>query len=157
MCVRGHSTSLKVVLFESLCTVSYSPSIVTMAVSSAISEIFSDKEWPDLEIWVWRDLEIWLRGLHSRSLKQVPFKSLSAVSYSRSIVTMAISVAICEIFSEWCDLDLCAGIELLSLHKLRNYRTVYRLQRQLYNDRRATFMTLVTPKTEVDSTLLYCL
>jgi len=41
------------VLFESLCTVSYSPSIVTMAVSLAISEIFSVKEWPDLEIWVW--------------------------------------------------------------------------------------------------------
>jgi len=33
--------------------VSYSPSIVTMAVSLAISEIFSVKEWPDLEIWVW--------------------------------------------------------------------------------------------------------
>jgi len=27
-------------------------SIVTMAASLAISEIFSDKEWPDLEIWV---------------------------------------------------------------------------------------------------------
>jgi len=27
-------------------------SIVTMAVSLAISEIFSIKEWPDLKIWV---------------------------------------------------------------------------------------------------------
>jgi len=36
----------------------------------------------------------------------VPFKSLGAVSYSRSIITMAVSVAVCEIFSikEWCNL-----------------------------------------------------
>ena len=35
--------------FESLGTVSYSLSIVTMAVSLGISEIFSVKEWRDLE------------------------------------------------------------------------------------------------------------
>ena len=41
------------------------------------------------------------------SLKLVPFESLGAVSYSPSIVTMAVSVAVCEIFSvkEWCDLE----------------------------------------------------
>ena len=33
------------------------------------------------------------------SLKLVPFESLGAVSYSPSIVTMAVSVAVCEIFS----------------------------------------------------------
>jgi len=44
MWVRGHSSSLKIVPFESLGTVSYSPFIVTMAVSLAISEIFNVKE-----------------------------------------------------------------------------------------------------------------
>jgi len=44
---------LKMVSFESLGTVSYSPSMVTLAVSLSISEIFRVKEWPDLEIWVW--------------------------------------------------------------------------------------------------------
>ena len=41
------------------------------------------------------------------SLKLVPFDSLDAVSYSLSIVTVAVSVAICEIFSvkEWRDLE----------------------------------------------------
>jgi len=41
--------SLKLVPFESLGTVSYSPSIVTVAVSVAVCEIFSVKEWRDLE------------------------------------------------------------------------------------------------------------
>ena len=49
---------------ESLCAVSYSPSIVTMAVSVAVCEIFSVKEWCDLENRV---------RVHSRSLEMVPF------------------------------------------------------------------------------------
>jgi len=47
--------SLKVIesdTIESLGMLSYSPSIVNMAVSLAFSEIFSVKEWPDIEIWV---------------------------------------------------------------------------------------------------------
>jgi len=64
MWVTGHSRSLKVVPFERLGTVSYSPSIVTMAVSLAVSDIFSVKQWPDLEIWVWG---------RSRSLKMARF------------------------------------------------------------------------------------
>jgi len=37
----------------------------------------------------------------------VPFKGLGTVSYSPSIVTMAVSIAVYEIFSvkEWCDLE----------------------------------------------------
>jgi len=58
--------------FETLAAAFYSPYIVTMAVSLAISEIFSVKEWLDLEIW--------LIG-HSRSVKLEPFESLGAVSY----------------------------------------------------------------------------
>ena len=52
------------------------------------------------------ELKTWVRG-HSRSLKLVPFESMGAVSYSPCIVTMAVSVAVCEIFSvkEWRDLE----------------------------------------------------
>ena len=59
-----------------------------------------------MDVEYYRDLEMWVRG-HSGSLKLVPFESLGAVSYSPSIVTMAVSVAVCEIFSvkEWCDLE----------------------------------------------------
>ena len=49
---------------------------------------------------------MWLRG-HSKLLKLVPFQSLDAVSYSPSIVTMGVSVAVCEVFSinGWRDLE----------------------------------------------------
>ena len=64
-----------------------------------------------LDVYYYRDLEMWVRG-HSRSLKLVPFESLGAVSYSPSIVTMAVSVAVCEIFSvkEWRDLENRLGV-----------------------------------------------
>jgi len=59
---------------------------------------------------------MWLRG-HSRSLKLVPFKSLGAVSYSPSIVTLAVSVSVCEIFSakEWCDVENSVRVRSRSL------------------------------------------
>ena len=80
--------SLKVVPFESLGTVSYSPSIVTVAVSVAVCEIFSVKEWCDLENRV---------RVCSRSLEMAPFDRPHTSSYSPSIVTMAISCIVCEI------------------------------------------------------------
>jgi len=55
--------SLKLVPFESLGAVSYSPSIVAMAVSVAVCELFSFKAC---------DLGNWIRG-RSRSLKMAPF------------------------------------------------------------------------------------
>jgi len=51
-----------------------------------------------LDVEYYRDLEMWVRG-DSRSLKLVPFERLSAVSYSPSMVTMAVSAAVCDIFS----------------------------------------------------------
>ena len=62
------------------------------------------------------DLENWLRGL-SRSLKLVPFKSLGVVSYSPSIVTMAVSVAVCDIFiASKNDLTLKTGLGFAEGH-----------------------------------------
>ena len=75
--------------FESLGTVSYSPYIVTMAVCLAISEIFSVKEW--------RDLENRVRGC-SRSLKMAPFDRPYATFYWSAIVNIALSCAIFELF-----------------------------------------------------------
>jgi len=59
-----------------------------------------------LEVEYYRGLEMWVRG-HSRSLKLVPFESLGAVSYSPSIVTVAVSVAVCETLTakEWRDFE----------------------------------------------------
>jgi len=88
MWFRGHSRSLKPVLFKSLAVVSYSPSIVTMAVTVAVCEIFSVKEWYDLKYRVM---------VRSRSLKMAPFDRSHTSSYSPSIVTLALSCIVCEI------------------------------------------------------------
>jgi len=88
MWARGHSRSLKLVSFKSLGAVSYSPFIVTMAVSVAVCEIFSVKEWCDLENRA---------RVCSRSLEIVPFDRSHTHSYSPFITTMAISCIVCEI------------------------------------------------------------
>jgi len=76
------------VLFKSLSAVSYSSSIVTMAVSVAVCGIFSVKERCDLENRV---------RVRSRSLEVAPFDRSHTSSYSPSIVTMAISCIDCEL------------------------------------------------------------
>jgi len=86
MWVRGHSKSLKLVPFKSLGAVSYSPSIVIIAVSVAVCEIFSVKEW--------RDLENQVRG-RSRSLKMAPVDATFCWS---AIVNIALSCTIFELF-----------------------------------------------------------
>jgi len=57
--------------------------------------------------WGWGQNILPCHSLHSISLKLVPFESLDAVSYSPSIVTVAVSVAVCEIFNakEWRHLE----------------------------------------------------
>ena len=78
--------SLKLVPFQSLGAVSYSSSIVTVAVSVAVCEIFNVKEWRDLENQV---------GGRSRSLKMAPF---DATFYWSAVVNIALSCAIFALF-----------------------------------------------------------
>ena len=74
------------VTFESLGTVSYSPS---MAVCLAISEIFSVNQW--------RDLGNQVRG-RLRSLKMAPFDRSYATFYWSAIVNIALPCTIFELF-----------------------------------------------------------
>ena len=75
--------------FKSLGAVSYSPSIVTMAVSVAVCEIFSVKKWCDLENRV---------RVRSRLLEMAPFDRSHTNSYSPSIVTTVLSCIVVELF-----------------------------------------------------------
>ena len=108
MCVRGHSRSLKMVSFESLGTVFYSPSIVTMAVSVVVCEIVSVSVGFDLENRV-RVRSISLEmALFDRSHTSLAFNSnygsilyrlRDITTYYVSVfVTIALSCIIFELF-----------------------------------------------------------
>ena len=94
--VRGHSMSLKLVPFESLNSVSYSPSIVTVAVSVAVCEIFSAKEWRDLEKHV---------SSRSMSLKMAPFDRPHATFYWSAIVNLYLVSYSSYLTLNSCDLE----------------------------------------------------
>ena len=72
--------------------VSYSPSIVTMALSVAVCEIFNVKDLCDLENTV---------RVRSRSMEMVPFDRSHTSSYSPSILTMAIMYRLRDISTYW--------------------------------------------------------
>ena len=82
---RSRSSSLKMASFDRPCATFYWSAIVTIALSCTIFEFF------DVELY--RDFEIGVRG-HSVSLKLVLFESLGVDSYSPSIVTVAVYVAV---------------------------------------------------------------
>jgi len=58
-----------------------------VAVSVAVCEIFSVKEWRDLE-----------NQVSGRSLKMAPFDRSHATFYWSAIVNIALSCTICELF-----------------------------------------------------------
>jgi len=98
--------SLKLVPFESLDAVSYSPSTVTVAVSVAVCS-FSDREW--------RDLENQVKG-RSRSLKMAPFDRPYATFYWSAIVNKALSCTICEFLTLNYIVTLKSGLEVTQGH-----------------------------------------
>jgi len=96
------------VLFESLGAVSYSPSIVTMAVSVAVCEIFSVKEW--------RNLENQVRG-RSTSLKMAPFdRPYATFHWSAIVINIALSCTIFEFFTSNNVVTLKLGLEVTQGH-----------------------------------------
>jgi len=99
--------SLKLVPFESLDAVSYSPSIVTVAVSVAVCEICNVKEWRDLENQVKR---------RSRSLKMAPFDRPYATFYWSAIANKLYLVPFSSFLTLNNIVTLKSGSEITQCH-----------------------------------------
>jgi len=85
--VRGPSGSLEMSPFDRAPMTSYWRSIVTIAVSRVISEIFNVEKY--------RDLEIPVKG-HSRSLKVIPFDRVGV--FLLVFITLSLRCTVFEIF-----------------------------------------------------------
>jgi len=91
---------------ESLGAVSYSLSIVTMAISVFVCDLFSVKAC---------DLGNWVRG-RSRSLKMAPFDRPYATFYWLAIVTIALSCTIFIFLMSNNIVTLKSGLEVTQCH-----------------------------------------
>ena len=85
----SHSRSFEMTLLSRACVSPYLYLIETMSVCRTVYEIFSVKEW--------RDLETGGRG-RSRSLKMVPFDRSYATFYWSAIVSVAVCCTIFKLF-----------------------------------------------------------
>jgi len=94
--VMGPSRALKMSPFDRV--TSYWCSIVTMALSRIVPDIFNGEKYHDLKILV--------KG-QSTSLKVAPFDRLYMVCYYCPIVTLSLRHTVFEVFdfNKWCDLE----------------------------------------------------
>ena len=92
--------------FDSLRAASHSPSIVTMAVSLTVYEIFSVKL---------HDRENWVTGC-SRSLKMAQFDRPFTTFYLSAIVTIALCCTVCKLFDVNNIVTLKSGLDVTQGH-----------------------------------------
>ena len=99
--VRGHSRSLKMAPFERLCMVSYYCSLLILSLKAKMHHFW------DIRLQNCRDLENRVRG-PSRSLQMSPCDRAHMTSYCCSIVTLAVSCVVSEIFN----VEKCRDLEI---------------------------------------------